>query len=43
MGGYLENMLVGDGIIDPYKNIEGGNIKVPSGMSSITQKLQVSY
>ena len=42
VGGFPENMLVGDGIVEPYEEIEGGNIKVPSGMSTIVQKLQVS-
>ena len=36
-------MLVGDGIVDPYENIEGGNVKVPGGMAAIIQKLEVSF
>lgn len=42
VGGYPDNMLVGDGIIDSYENIEGGNVKVPDGIATIIQKLQVS-
>ena len=43
VGGYPDNMLPGDGIIDSYENIEGGNVKVPDGIATIIQKLQVSF
>ncbi len=41
VGGFPNKMVCGPTIIEPYEEIEGGNIKVPSGMKTILKHLQV--